>query len=662
MSPNFCALSFNTRLKCDRGCSKQGVDHLCIYAATTGSRGPADDELSPAETLQKIQRLSESLMTMLRQSEEQSPAQQSSSSEPSEYDDRQTLTFGSLRSGPMETSYIGACHWGSILEQIMPFESVVSGLDTYKTWPEFSTRSVGLLSGQQKHLNKLQMLSDIPSRPVAEQLVHNFFSITPSASILHKGTFLGQLSRFWENPLSTPTMWIAVLFGIMSISLFFGDQAHDESCCLHGAADGICKRAFLLREKLVNCLVAGGYTTPSPFTLEALMIYFIVEHCIFKDSRTENWLTLGTVVRVAMRLGLHRDPSHFPELSTLCGEMRRRQWRLILLWDCYISVQMGQPAMINMAFCDTTEPTDMSDEGLNEDMTELPPSELGPANGPIGKLVAHSRLFLLSRKIFDLITTVEPPRHSMVQKFEQSLQDVRSGFPANLQMLPLPQLLLEVPEVSIARLRLDILFHFTRSILHHRYLTTAPHEPSFPRFRSACIESALCLVNHQVYLDQEAQKGGPLYSIRWSLTSLMTHAFLLASGILCVDLNRDLARASTPQQDTGAQEVRALQTVLPIWERASARSAEAQRIARAASLILWKVTQAAPSCASSNTPRLCETFDFGTCVDSAASADDPMSLLSFPLNFQYSTENMLSQAPGLCADDWLNIDDLVSIS
>jgi hypothetical protein len=55
------------------------------------------------------------------------------------------------------------------------------------------------------------------------------------------------------------------------------------------------------------------------------------------------WALAGVVIRLAMRMGYHRDPMAYPELSALQGEMRRRIWTAMINLDALMSVSLPQP-------------------------------------------------------------------------------------------------------------------------------------------------------------------------------------------------------------------------------------------------------------------------------------------------------------------------------
>jgi len=80
-------------------------------------------------------------------------------------------------------------------------------------------------------------------------------------------------------------------------------------------------------ESCVQCLVLSDYTKPTRYTLETMMIYGEAEFLMSQDDQVHSYLMIGVAVRLALRMGLHRDSSkiwtHFTpfgqNLADACG-------------------------------------------------------------------------------------------------------------------------------------------------------------------------------------------------------------------------------------------------------------------------------------------------------------------------------------------------------
>lgn len=100
------------------------------------------------------------------------------------------------------------------------------------------------------------------------------------------------------------------------------------------------------RERTVQCLVQANYITPGRYKVEALFLYTMGEFLTSCDAQAGVSFMLGLTIRLAMRMGYHRDPRNFPKMSAFEGEMRRRLWAVVSQLDTLISFQVGLPRTI----------------------------------------------------------------------------------------------------------------------------------------------------------------------------------------------------------------------------------------------------------------------------------------------------------------------------
>ncbi|KAK3304177.1 uncharacterized protein B0T15DRAFT_494658 [Chaetomium strumarium] len=86
------------------------------------------------------------------------------------------------------------------------------------------------------------------------------------------------------------------------------------------------------------------------------------------------WAGVGTTFRMAMYMGLHRDPSGLgPRRKVpLIAEMRRRLWNTILELALQSSLSSGGPPLFNLDDFDTEPPGNFDDEQLSRESLEPP--------------------------------------------------------------------------------------------------------------------------------------------------------------------------------------------------------------------------------------------------------------------------------------------------
>ncbi|KAM0549454.1 hypothetical protein ACHAPJ_009440 [Fusarium lateritium] len=89
------------------------------------------------------------------------------------------------------------------------------------------------------------------------------------------------------------------------------------------------------------------------------------------------WILMGSLVRIAMSMGYHRDGAHLA-LSSFETEMRRRIWWQIVMYDIKLGIDSGLTHSCVPKHFDTKQPLNLNDADLFRDATV----ELSHRNGP----------------------------------------------------------------------------------------------------------------------------------------------------------------------------------------------------------------------------------------------------------------------------------------
>jgi hypothetical protein len=96
-----------------------------------------------------------------------------------------------------------------------------------------------------------------------------------------------------------------------------------------------------LQQRTVQCLVLGRYAIANAYALEAFLFH-LQSSFMGKDHPSVNpWFDMGTIIRLAFRMGYHRDPSNLSGITFFDGEMRRRLWLNVVQIEALISYQTG---------------------------------------------------------------------------------------------------------------------------------------------------------------------------------------------------------------------------------------------------------------------------------------------------------------------------------
>ncbi|TGO40096.1 hypothetical protein BHYA_0042g00280 [Botrytis hyacinthi] len=131
--------------------------------------------------------------------------------------------------------------------------------------------------------------------------------------------------------------------------------------------------SFKYRLGLENSLAKADFLSEPDITLvKALLIFlFLVRR---HESPRFVWMMTGLVIRMAQALGLHRDGSHFPNLTPYEIETRRRVWWTVCLLDLRASEDQGTELSTTGNSVDTKFPLNINDVDLNPLTQDMPPA------------------------------------------------------------------------------------------------------------------------------------------------------------------------------------------------------------------------------------------------------------------------------------------------
>ena len=375
-------------------------------------------------------------------------------------------------------------------------------------------------------------------------------------------------------------MWIGLLFSMICLAVLASDvwnSAHGKEM------EQQLLQVNLYREKIVQSLILGEYTKSAPSVLETIIHYVYIEFAIRTDADKDIWFLLALEVNLAMRMGYHRDPSHFPGSSPLKSEMRRRLWAIVQQGDILISSLMGMPRMISDWRCDTAEPRNLNDTDLDLDTPELPPprpeTEITTALGTI----ARRRMLTALGIISDLMANVKSCNYAEVMRADATLHEAAASIPQPFKMKSMIASITDSPQVIMSRLFISHLFYKGQITLHRRFVlmeSTSADEGSFFYSRKACLDASIGILHIQHILDEETCPGGQLHMMRWRLSSIINHQFLTATMILCAVLHHG-------QIPYRREEIMTtLRTTRVIWIRRSDISQDARKAAEAVNFVL----------------------------------------------------------------------------
>lgn len=252
----------------------------------------------------------------------------------------------------MATSADGAQdNVGSLLKEIRPLRHVIKSRQA----PRLAEPAPGLLN-------------DLPSRTICDKLVENYLRTLGSIyRVLHIPVFYQDYEGFWENPQSSSTGFVIKLFLIFTIGSIFH--------CKPGPSNelGLPVRKWMYAAQWWLL----GPSEKEPCSLEGLQVYCLLLLCRqgYAIEKERNWILAGTLLRLAINQGLHRDPVHFPTVSAFDGEMRRRIWATVLELNIQLAIDAAMPPLLGLDDFDTHPPSNLDDDDFDQTTSSLPPAQ-----------------------------------------------------------------------------------------------------------------------------------------------------------------------------------------------------------------------------------------------------------------------------------------------
>lgn len=329
----------------------------------------------------------------------------------------------------------------------------------------------------------------------------------------------------------------------MCLGTFTALQAGEENADVGGAP---AEMIGIYRRCCAQCLALSNFAKhPGPYTLETFLIYMECELLLSKGDQMGCYLIGGVAVRLALRMGLHRDSDNVEgNITPYQGEMRRRVWHLLVQMDLLVSFHNGLPSMVQAVKSDTRVPLNLQDQDFDEDSTELPPSRPETEITVMSYTLAKGRLARVLGKIIEQANLLTLPNYTEVMTLDRELQQAFSAIPPFLRVVPMDLCITDSAELIIRRFSLAVLFQKSRCILHRKYLMREKENVEFSYSKKAAIDASRELLRIQAEVYDAAQPGGLLCKDLWVISSLAMHDLLLAAVIIYLCLIQESAGVS----------------------------------------------------------------------------------------------------------------------
>ncbi|KAF2034022.1 hypothetical protein EK21DRAFT_19502, partial [Setomelanomma holmii] len=609
LSCNFCR---RRKLRCDRkqpcdSCIRLGQASICSFPASQASpaKGATQNQLQ-----ERIEHLESLVRSLVPKQEEQSDVPTigtvpdfGSGTTTTDFRDNLASDFGRINLQSQDSSYVESDHWSAILDEISDLKDMVSdqtnGLHGDSGGDLTSMPGTDLFLSSLYPTTKMEVIAALPPRIVVDSLVTKYFESAdmPVTLILHRKVFLKQYEAFWNDPLATSVMWLTILFGMLSMVAYTTLLSNGGPDELDEQSTAEYKHIVTTsRVKMIQCLRQGNYLKGMPHTIEALLFMLQVEYIQGEDRQQGCWYLVGTIVRVALKMGYHRDGSHFPEMSIYEQEMRRRTWYILMQFDIASASQVGLPRIIKQAQCDTAEPSNLLDDDFDDITTALPSLRPETEHTLSQFLVYKTRIVSVYGMICDFTTSSQQRDYGEAMRLDALLKSAYTNKPSILELRPMQSSITDGTDLATRRLYMAMSFYHAQMTLHRKFMIHAKTNSKYALSLTECVDAALAALQLQSELFEQCQPGRMLYAHRWKILSLIQSEFLLATTILCFNLNDDVVHTRRPNvslysDEKCQQSVEALRASLDIWEQQQDISKEARTAVQVISVVLSKAQE-----------------------------------------------------------------------
>jgi hypothetical protein len=514
-----------------------------------------------------------------------------------------------------KSHYFGDSHWHLVLKDIAEVKNyfivhkkeLENNYERIKqTKPHTAIDGPAFLFNTSAHLSDDELRAALPPKPAVDKLVTRYFnSHDPAVHILHGPSFHQELHNHWRDPSKTSIIWLGLLNSILSLAMQSYNKIGDEPLEWKGQT---LELAAEYRLRTCQCLVNSDYTKSDLYTLETLILYVHGEYASRWDAEVGIWVIVGMVVRLAIRMGYHRDPSNYKSLTPYQGEMRRRVWMFIRQMDTLFSFQLALPSMIRNSDTDTQLPRNIFEDEFGPDSKVLPPARPSTEPTPVSYMITKGHIAAEFGAILEEINTIngKPPAYEDILNRDNRLRDLRNNMAPHLRMRPIEECTHDPASLLMQRFGLELMWQKTVCVLHRKYLARARANPRYAHSRRACVDSSMEILRCQAQLHRESLPGGRMRTMKWYISSLTNHDYLLGAMVVLLDLNYDaMAEAMDDRPanydpyfwspDQRAEMIRALELSQSIWNESKDTSMEAYKASNIIGIVLEKVKNNASS-------------------------------------------------------------------
>ncbi|KAI0143396.1 hypothetical protein BJ166DRAFT_540115 [Pestalotiopsis sp. NC0098] len=421
--------------------------------------------------------------------------------------------------------------------------------------PLSSVGGVGEPAPEGEHFGSREryksLVRHLPARTFVEQLVDIYLQqFNWMYYAIHEAEFMEQLEMWYQLPFHLlsnagpqgidPTLrsFPALLFQVLATSLLAVSDENDvrfvslkyagnmtfEDLALEYSETGVAILSLLGKRQMTVPTVLAGWVRA------AFLKY--------TGQVTEAWHQVGTAIRDAQEIGLHRDqfdPQPGPNDTTeqaldamWKAQSRRKIWMVLVMWDLHTGAVLGRPTSVDMRTFKRSSPVDAP---VPADRRKTPIFARGE-NDPPTPLTRGLWAMECMRPLRDILDLEKegpfPKDFAKVEKLHQELLELQERTPPEFRLENPDTRFDHLPECKwlvLARPTLPQLISFNFMALHRPYIFTRASS------RHEALKASLTMLEAQSIhfkgLDPEQYKTFSLFFGTFDAIVMMASIYIL---------------------------------------------------------------------------------------------------------------------------------------
>ncbi|KAL4935130.1 hypothetical protein BDV06DRAFT_135823 [Aspergillus oleicola] len=323
----------------------------------------------------------------------------------------------------------------------------------------------------------------LPDRKVMDELVELYFATFHTCyGIFCRNSFMAEYAAAMEKPEAAEGPLIILVLLIATVT--------GPICSEDPVRRQIAANAGLWIDMAQTWLSAP--LEKNRLTIKAIQIYslLLLSRQVNQIGADLVWISAGSLVRMAMQMGLHQDPDLLGKVDPPDKILRRQIWYTILEMDVQAAMDSGMSPVVADADYNTKPPSNDESAG---DQTDVPGSTSSAANTALFQSILAKSLPLRSQIARTVNSMQEEPSYEQVIDLGNKLSSACSGLADKVAQI-----------TSTSNYYTGVLFSVSfcshllgrfSLCLHYRYAIRASRNPLYNHSRQACLEAAWDLVN-----------------------------------------------------------------------------------------------------------------------------------------------------------------------